>query len=165
MNAINANARKSLVTKLIATGKIASQSDLVKALKKSGIEVTQGTASRDLEDIGAIRVRNSAGEMIYSITDTQSISSKNTFPAELVLSATPSGNLVVIRTPIAAAQMLASAIDNLSQFGKLASAVGTVAGDDTVIVVSDTANGGSALAKKILGLAKQSSNQGRGGKR
>lgn len=164
MNAINANARKSLVTKLIATGKIASQSDLVKALKKSGIEVTQGTASRDLEDIGAIRVRNSAGEMIYAITDTQPISSKNTFPSELVLSATPSGNLVVIRTPIAAAQMLASAIDSFAQSGKLASAVGTVAGDDTVIVVSDTSNGGSALAKKILGLANQNPNQGRGGK-
>ena len=153
MNANNANARKSLAAKIIATGKIASQSDLVKALKKQGVVVTQGTASRDLEDIGAIRVRNSEGEMVYSLTDVQPISTKNSFPSELVLSATPSGNLVVIRTPIAAAQMLASAIDGLSQSGKLASAIGTVAGDDTVIVVADTATGGSALAKKILGLA------------
>lgn len=153
MNANNANARKSLAAKIIATGKIASQSDLVKALKKQGVVVTQGTASRDLEDIGAIRVRNSEGEMVYALTDVQPISTKNSFPSELVLSATPSGNLVVIRTPIAAAQMLASAIDGLSQSGKLASAIGTVAGDDTVIVVADTATGGSALAKKILGLA------------
>ena len=153
MNANNANARKSLAAKIIATGKIASQSDLVKALKKQGVVVTQGTASRDLEDIGAIRVRNSEGEMVYALTDVKPISTKNSFPSELVLSATPSGNLVVIRTPIAAAQMLASAIDGLSQSGKLASAIGTVAGDDTVIVVADTATGGSALAKKILGLA------------
>lgn len=153
MNANNANARKSLAAKIIATGKITSQSDLVKALKKQGVVVTQGTASRDLEDIGAIRVRNSEGEMVYALTDVQPISTKNSFPSELVLSATPSGNLVVIRTPIAAAQMLASAIDGLSQSGKLASAIGTVAGDDTVIVVADTATGGSALAKKILGLA------------
>ena len=153
MNANNANARKSLAAKIITTGKIASQSDLVKALKKQGVVVTQGTASRDLEDIGAIRVRNSEGEMVYALTDVQPISTKNSFPSELVLSATPSGNLVVIRTPIAAAQMLASAIDGLSQSGKLASAIGTVAGDDTVIVVADTATGGSALAKKILGLA------------
>jgi transcriptional regulator of arginine metabolism len=157
MNANNANARKSLVSKLIASGKIASQGDLVKALKKQGIIVTQGTASRDLEDIGAIRIRNSEGEMVYALTDTQPISTKNSFPSELVLTATPSGNLVVIRTPIAAAQMLASAIDGLSQSGKLSSAIGTVAGDDTVIVVADTANGGSALAKKILGLANSKS--------
>jgi transcriptional regulator of arginine metabolism len=157
MNANNANARKSLVSKLIASGKIASQSDLVLALKKQGIIVTQGTASRDLEDIGAIRIRNSEGEMVYALTDTQPISTKNSFPSELVLTATPSGNLVVIRTPIAAAQMLASAIDGLSQSGKLSSAIGTVAGDDTVIVVADTANGGSALAKKILGLANSKS--------
>ena len=153
MNANSANARKSLVSKLIATGKIASQGDLVKALKKQGIVVTQGTASRDLEDIGAIRVRNVEGEMVYALTDDQPIATKNSFPSELVLTATPSGNLVVIRTPIAAAQMLASAIDGLSQSGKLSTAIGTVAGDDTVIVVSDTANGGAALAKKILGLA------------
>lgn len=157
MNANNANARKSLVSKLIASGKIASQGDLVLALKKQGIIVTQGTASRDLEDIGAIRIRNSEGEMVYALTDTQPISTKNSFPSELVLTATPSGNLVVIRTPIAAAQMLASAIDGLSQSGKLSSAIGTVAGDDTVIVVADTANGGSALAKKILGLANSKS--------
>jgi transcriptional regulator of arginine metabolism len=157
MNANNANARKSLVSKLIAGGKIASQSDLVKALKKQGIVVTQGTASRDLEDIGAIRVRNSEGEMVYALTDAQPISNTNSFPSELVLTATPSGNLVVIRTPIAAAQMLASAIDGLSQSGKLSSAIGTVAGDDTVIVVSDTATGGPGLARKILGLANSKS--------
>ena len=157
MNANSANARKSLVSKLIAGGKIASQSDLVKALKKQGIIVTQGTASRDLEDIGAIRVRNTDGEMVYALTDSQPISTKSSFPSELVLSATPSGNLVVIRTPIAAAQMLASAIDGLSQSGKLSSAIGTVAGDDTVIVVADTATGGAALAKKILGLANSKS--------
>ncbi len=157
MNANNANARKALVSKLIASGKIASQGDLVRALKKQGIIVTQGTASRDLEDIGAIRIRNSDGEMVYALNDAQPISTKNSFPAELVLTATPSGNLVVIRTPIAAAQMLASAIDGLSQSGKLSSAIGTVAGDDTVIVVADTPNGGSALAKKILGLANSKS--------
>ena len=157
MNSNNANSRKSTVAKLIGSGKIASQSDLVKALKKQGFAVTQGTASRDLEDIGAIRVRNSDGEMVYALTDTQPISTKSSFPSELVLTATPSGNLVVIRTPIAAAQMLASAIDGLSQSGKLASAIGTVAGDDTVIVVADTATGGSALAKKILGLANSKS--------
>jgi transcriptional regulator of arginine metabolism len=157
MNANSANARKSLVSKLIAGGKIASQSDLVKALKKQGVIVTQGTASRDLDDIGAIRVRNNDGEMVYALTDSQPISTKSSFPSELVLTATPSGNLVVIRTPIAAAQMLASAIDGLSQSGKLSSAIGTVAGDDTVIVVADTATGGAALAKKILGLANSKS--------
>lgn len=157
MNSNNANSRKSTVAKLIGSGKIASQSDLVKALKKQGFAVTQGTASRDLVDIGAIRVRNSDGDMVYALSDVQPISTKSSFPSELVLTATPSGNLVVIRTPIAAAQMLASAIDGLSQSGKLASAIGTVAGDDTVIVVADTATGGTALAKKILGLANSKS--------
>jgi transcriptional regulator of arginine metabolism len=157
MNANNANARKAAIAKLIATGKIGSQSDLIKALKKQGFDVTQGTASRDLEDIGAIRVRNNDGEMVYGLTDEQPISNRNTFPSELVLTATPSGNLVVIRTPIAAAQLLASAIDGLSQSGKLPTAIGTVAGDDTVIVVAETATGGAGLAKKILGLANSKS--------
>jgi transcriptional regulator of arginine metabolism len=67
----------------------------------------------------------------------------------LILSVTASGNLAVVRTPPGGAQLLASAIDRNSLNGSLKSAIGTIAGDDTVLVVSKTANGGAELAKSI----------------
>ena len=66
-NGTGAAARKSKLINLIEAGLIHSQSDAVLQLKKSGFKVTQATASRDLEEIGAVRARNSAGEMIYQL--------------------------------------------------------------------------------------------------
>jgi transcriptional regulator of arginine metabolism len=136
-----------MIAKFIKQGGVESQSHLVKLLAREGVKVTQATASRDLEDLGAIRIRDAGGEFQYAISDEAT--SKPASAANLILSVTASGNLAVVRTPPGGAQLLASAIDRNSLNGSLKSAIGTIAGDDTVLVVSKTANGGAELAKSI----------------
>jgi transcriptional regulator of arginine metabolism len=144
-------ARRAIAIKLIKAGKISSQSDLVKELKRAGFVVTQATASRDLEEIGAIRGRDSKGLARYLISesDDQSIARSMPLPAELIISVEASGNLAVVRTPPGGAQFLASSLDHSG----IASIIGTIAGDDTVLVVSRKASGGSELAKELLSYA------------
>lgn len=136
-------ARRAQAIALIKAGKISSQGDLVKELKKKGFVVTQTTASRDLEEIGAVRGRNG-----YTIaeSDNDSMARSMPLPGDLILSVESSGNLAVIRTPPGGAQFLASSLDHSG----LKSIIGTIAGDDTVLVVSRKASGGGELAKELL---------------
>ncbi|CAN2239198.1 ArgR Arginine repressor [actinobacterium SCGC AAA044-D11] len=151
---VSSSQRRTLVAKLIRQGGVESQTHLVKLLAREGIKVTQATASRDLEDLAATRVRDASGEFQYVIADETGLKSTNA--ASLIMSVTASGNLAVVRTPPGGAQLLASAIDRNSLNGSLKSAIGTIAGDDTVLVVSKTANGGAELAKSILSYASGS---------
>jgi transcriptional regulator of arginine metabolism len=146
-NTLTSVQRRSLIAKLIRQGGVESQSHLVKLLAREGVKVTQATASRDLDELGASRARDASGEFQYVIADEST--SKTTSAANLIMSVTASGNLAVVRTPPGGAQLLASAIDRNSLNGALKSAIGTIAGDDTVLVVSKTANGGADLAKSI----------------
>ena len=136
-------ARRAQAIALIKAGKISSQGDLVKELKKKGFAVTQTTASRDLEEIGAVRGRNG-----YTIaeSDNDSMARSMPLPGDLILSVESSGNLAVVRTPPGGAQFLASSLDHSG----LKSIIGTIAGDDTVLVVSRKASGGAELAKELL---------------
>jgi len=141
-------ARRAKAIALIKAGLIHSQSDLVKQLKKAGFPVTQATASRDLEEIGAVRGRSASGETVYKIsnTDDESISRTMPIPADLIISVEASGNLAVVRTPPGGAQLLASSLDHSG----ISEIIGTIAGDDTVLVVSRKASGGAQLAKELL---------------
>jgi transcriptional regulator of arginine metabolism len=152
---LTSNQRKALITRMIKQGGVESQSHLVKLLAREGVKVTQATASRDLEDLGATRVRDANGEFQYVIPEDAN--SKNSSAANLIMSVTASGNLAVVRTPPGGAQLLASAIDRNSLNGLLKSAIGTIAGDDTVLVVAKTANGGAELAKSITNYATRTS--------
>ena len=148
LNSKSVSARRSKAISLIKAGLVHSQSDLVKLLKKAGFEVTQATASRDLEEIGAVRGRNSDGQSIYVITSSSdgAIAQSMPLPADLILSVEASGNLAVVRTPPGGAQYSASTLDNSG----IKSIIGTIAGDDTVLVVSKKATGGADLAKELL---------------
>jgi hypothetical protein len=88
-------ARRSKAISLIKEGKIGSQSDLVRELKRAGFSVTQTTASRDLEEIGAVRIRGANGEALYSIAASQegSLARSMPLPSELIISIESSGNL------------------------------------------------------------------------
>lgn len=141
-------ARRAKAISLIKSGKISSQSDLVKELKKAGFPVTQATASRDLEELGAVRSRAVNGEALYTIADSDddSIARSMPLPSDLILSVEASANLAVIRTPPGGAQFLASSLDHSG----ITSIIGTIAGDDTVLVVSRKAAGGAELARELL---------------
>lgn len=146
-------ARRARAIALIASGTIHSQEDLVAGLKKSGFSVTQATASRDLEDVGAIRVRNAQGDLVYAMPSDQdeALARSLPVPAELIISVESSANLAVVKTPPGGAQLLASSIDHIG----LSAVIGTIAGDDTVLVVSKKASGGAQLAKELLSYRKK----------
>ena len=116
----------------------------MRELKAKGLEVTQATASRDLQELGAMRSTSRNGEVRYILGSTAQSSS-----GDLILSIASSANTVVLRTPPAAAAFVASTLDAAIIAKELPMAIGTIAGDDTVLVIASTATGGSALAKKI----------------
>ena len=151
------NQRKNIIVNLIEEQSVESHSHLIKLLAKEGIRVTQATVSRDLEDLGAVRVRNAQGLMEYSLPKAAIFSGGDT--QSLILSATGSANLAVIKTPPGGAQLLASAIDRTELHGFASGAIGPIAGDDTVIVISQSPTGGNRLAKAILDFRNSTKNQ------
>ncbi len=152
MSTKSVSARRAKAISLIESGAVHSQSDLVVLLKKSGYPVTQATASRDLEEIGAVRARTKSGESVYQIpggTD-EALARVSPMPSKLILSVDHSANLAVIHTPPGAAQFVASSLDHANLTG----VIGTIAGDDTIILVSKKATGGAQLAKELLTYSK-----------
>ena len=151
--AISPQLRRHRLAEILSNQTIDSQQDLVKALKAIGIRVTQTTASRDLEAIGAIRVRDSDGNFRYLPPQQAGLARAPLAPAStrdgLVLEVLSSGNLAVVKTPPGGAQLLAGQIDAAMKEGKLRRAIATIAGDDTVFVVSKSANGGKELVDDI----------------
>ena len=137
--------RKQLEISLIKAGKIHSQSDLVRELKAEGLDVTQATASRDLQELGAMRTKGNDGVMKYVLDGASQLPNSS----HLILSVASSANTVVLRTPPAAAQFVASTLDAAIIAQELPLAIGTIAGDDTVLVIASSASGGAALAESI----------------
>jgi transcriptional regulator of arginine metabolism len=155
-------ARQARVAELIARQPIRSQGDLAELLAAEGLAVTQATLSRDLEELRAIKARSADGSAAYVIPPAGA--APQTGPVaelgptrlvrllgDLLIGVDSSGNLAVLRTPPGAAQLLASAIDRAG----LPEVVGTVAGDDTLLVVARAADGGSALAARMLSMAER----------
>lgn len=138
-----------MLAQLIESGAISSQSDAVRALKERGVNVTQATASRDLLEMGAHKGKDLNGKVRYFLPQASGVSATN---SGLIQSHAVSGNIVVLKTPVAAAQYVAANIDRAISEFKLPDAIGTVAGDDTVLVVASTPTGGDALAAKIRDL-------------
>lgn len=153
-------ARQRRIVELLSRSPVALQSRLVELLAAEGFTVTQATLSRDLDDLRAVKLPNAAGEAVYSVpsevggrrpSPTPDSASRLTRVAqEVLVSVDSSGNLVVLRTPPGGAQYLASAIDH-SDWPQL---IGTVAGDDTVLLVTRDADGGAGVAAAILHLVE-----------
>jgi transcriptional regulator of arginine metabolism len=145
-------ARQQRIVDLVRTTPIRSQTELARLLAAGGLVVTQATLSRDLEDLGASKVRADDGGLVYAVGADGGAVDENRLArtlGDLLVSAEPSGNLVVVRTPPGGAHLLGSALDRAG----LPDVIGTVAGDDTVLVVSKRANGGAALARHLVRLA------------
>jgi transcriptional regulator of arginine metabolism len=158
-------ARQSRVGELIAGREVRSQAALVELLAEDGIVVTQATLSRDLDELGARKVRATDGTLVYALGDSVEPSPPpgrtarlSRLAEELVTSCEAAGNLVVVRTPPGGAHFLASAVDGAG----LTEVAGTVAGDDTVLLVCRIADpvtdptgavAASRLAERLLRLA------------
>jgi transcriptional regulator of arginine metabolism len=189
-------ARQAQIADILSRARVRSQEELADLLAQRGVRVTQATLSRDLEELGAVRLRGAGGTLVYALpgdpggpgsrpgglpgppaeeppADGPPASSgpRGGWPGgwftgradegasgalarvgpELILSAEASANLVVLRTPAGAAQFLASAIDHAGW----PSILGTVAGDDTVLVISRQPAGGNEVAESLLRLAER----------
>jgi transcriptional regulator of arginine metabolism len=158
-------ARQGRIVELVSQRAIRSQSELAKTLAMEGIDVTQATLSRDLDELGAVKLRGAdGGAPVYVIPEDGSpvrgvqggTSRLARVLGELLVSVDHSANLAVLRTPPGAAQFLASALDRAA----LNDIVGTIAGDDTIIVVAREPLTGADLAERISSLAEGSSEDG-----
>ena len=148
-------ARQARIAELITRAAIGSQAELATMLAAEGVEVTQATLSRDLEELGAVKLRGpDGGAPVYALPeDGHPMRGSGTSRlaralGELLVSADGSGNLAVLRTPPGAAQFLASALDRAA----LHDVVGTIAGDDTILVVAREPLTGTELARRIAAL-------------
>jgi transcriptional regulator of arginine metabolism len=211
---VTKTARQAQITAILASTAVRSQDELSELLAQNGVRVTQATLSRDLDELGAVRLRGPDGGLVYALPgepggpgsrpgglagvlagpaeprpprpgvpagvrgglgplagrgqgapgraagparggaglpDREPPSRLARIAADFLLSAEPSANLVVLRTPAGAAQLVASAIDHAAW----PSILGTVAGDDTVLVISREPAGGAEVARALLRIAER----------
>lgn len=145
--------RQHRIARILTDHAVSSQGQLVELLADEEITATQATVSRDLEDLGAIKVRVPGGLTVYAIPEhpTEQIAPQDHLRRVLgdwVVDAVRSGDLVVLRTPPGSAHVVASAIDRSG----LEAVVGTVAGDDTIVVIAAESHG-AAVATHLSELA------------
>jgi transcriptional regulator of arginine metabolism len=153
--------RQRRIVEILARTQVRSQAELLDLLAADGIEVTQATLSRDLVELGAVKVR-SGRTLVYAVPGEGGDRTARPTPEadeaaprlrrlceELLVTAEPSHNLVVLRTPPGAANFLASAIDHAA----LPDLLGTIAGDDTIMVITTGAAASRRTASQLLALA------------
>lgn len=162
-------ARHALIENLLQRGSYASQAELSQALAEHGVTVAQGTLSRDLEALRAVKVRGADGSLVYRVPEGAADWAAHThnrgprtldvavasderlrrWCGDLLIAGEVAAHTVVLRTPPGAAQMLASALDRSALPGVL----GCVGGDDTIIVVARDGETAVALLHELLSLA------------
>ncbi len=151
--------RQARIVELVTDQTVRSQTELLALLSAEGISVTQATLSRDLDELGAVKLRGvDGGAPVYVIPEDGSpvraieggTARLARLLSELLVSADASGNLAVLRTPPGAAHFLASALDRAA----LTDVVGTIAGDDTIMVAAREPRTGAELAQRLMSLTR-----------
>ena len=170
---LSKSARQARIAAILGREQVRSQEELADLLARYvGVQVTQATLSRDLDELGVVRTRAPGGHLVYALPDgpagpglsdmrdgaADTTSNGDTMPArltrylgELLISAEASANLVVLRTQAGAAQFLASVIDHAA----LSAILGTVAGDDTVLLITRDPVGGERIANNFRAAARR----------
>ncbi len=160
----SAVARRNRIVELLGRHRVHSQAVLLELLSEDGYDVTQATVSRDLDEIGATKIPDDSGVSVYAVTSEIGGHSALASPsaaharhrlvrtlAEVLVTADSSGNVVVLRTPPGAAAFLAAAVDA----AVIDDVIGTVAGDDTVVMITRDPQGGAAVATRMIAMAEQ----------
>lgn len=146
--------RQHRVARLLEQHRVGSQARLVELLAADGVVATQATVSRDLDELGAVKVRVAGGDTVYALPErpleqhAPGDHLRRVF-GDWVVEVAHSGNLVVLRTPPGSAHVVGSALDRTG----LPEVLGTVAGDDTLFVVVAEDVGGAEVAARLRDLA------------
>ncbi len=146
--------RQHRVARILEQHAVTSQTQVVDLLAAEGVIATQATVSRDLEELGAVKARLPGGDLVYVIPEQAKDRPApeehlRRVMGEWVVEVSHSGNLVILRTPPGSAHVVGSAVDRAG----LADVLGTVAGDDTVLVVATEKAGGATVARRLSTLA------------
>ncbi len=144
---MNRAERQAAIQRLIHEQPISTQSELVEALRAEGYEVVQTTVSRDIHELGLTKVRHESGKLVYAFAEDAAAYREELADAlaRWALTLEASGNLVVVTTPYGYAQALAQALD-VAHHPHVA---GTIAGENTVLVVSREPATGAQLAQEL----------------
>jgi transcriptional regulator of arginine metabolism len=140
--------RQGAILRLVQERDLATQSEVADALREHGISTVQATVSRDLAQLGLVKVRSPKGRLVYALPGAEDLDRLAELTAALnrwAIDMTSSANLVVIRTPPGYAQPLARAIDHAA----LADVAGTIGGDDTIFVAAREGLNGAELQAEL----------------
>lgn len=151
--------RHAAIEQILSTQAVTSQSELREALEAMGIYAAQATLSRDLLEVRATKIRDAEGRQIYALSDKSPQTEWGEEGAEqklqrwsqdLLVGAATADNIAVLRTPAGAANLLAAAIDS----SRDDTVLGSVAGDDTIMVVCTSAATADKFCNRLLGYAE-----------
>lgn len=152
--------RQRRIVQILRSKDVSSQAELAKLLSRRGEPVTQATLSRDLEELGAIRSRGSNGAAVYRLPDEPPANGAwlERMLREFATEIEASGNLCVVKTPPGGANAVARALDSAGMTGVL----GTLAGDDTIMVICREGVEGKTVARRLRTIAGQFKDLGSG---
>ena len=143
---MNRNERHAAILRLVRAEPLSTQTELADALRREGHEVVQTTVSRDVHELGLIKVRHPSGRLVYAFPEDGSYREElSEALTRWALTLEPSGNLVVVTTPYGYASALAQAID----VARHPHVAGTVAGENTVLLISREPLTGAELADEL----------------
>jgi transcriptional regulator of arginine metabolism len=140
--------RQGAIMRLVRERALSTQAELADALREAGIDVVQTTVSRDIAQLGLVKVRNAGGRLVYALPGAEDLDRLNELASDLrrwALAVTPSTNLVIVRTPAGFASPLAEAIDR----AQLADVAGTIAGENTIFIAAREGITGAELAAQL----------------
>lgn len=147
------STRHSAILEIIESRNIETQEELAEALRDQGILVTQATVSRDIKELHLIKVLSETGGYKYATLDKAEQGMNERFIrmfSESVLSAVSANNLVIIKTLAGSAHVAAEAVDSL----KWSEVVGTIAGDNTILVICRTNEEAPQIVERFRGMMK-----------
>jgi len=147
---MNRRERQNAILELVRDRALSTQAEVAAALRETGFEVVQTTVSRDIADLGLVKVRAPSGRLVYAppgTTDTDRLRALAAAVRRYAIGAEAAGTLVVLTTPSGYANALAQAIDEAGHPG----IAGTVAGDNTILVVARDGTPAAVLRDELMG--------------
>jgi transcriptional regulator of arginine metabolism len=151
---MNRRERQNAILELVRERALSTQAEVASALKETGVEVVQTTVSRDIADLGLVKVRAPSGRLVYAppgTSDGDRLRALGAAMRRYALTVEAAGPLVVVTTPSGYANALAQAMDEASHPG----IAGTIAGDNTIFVATRDGVTAGALDTELSGYLLQ----------